>query len=176
MHQRSTRILTLIALVIGAIVFFAPIAQAQSNCVPFGGTIYGWLTNKWHGVGDFTVGEQIRHVKLDVDTLSVVDGGDIWTGNEVQTFHFGQGNVLKGSAAFVTEHMTDPGGSGSVFHINEEGIFTPGKGIFANVNGHWAMQGPFGSGVKLPDKIQPPPEASWFWIGQFNGTLGGMEN
>jgi hypothetical protein len=176
MRNLILRLFSTIALAIGVLALIPASAEAQERCIPFGGTIYGWLTDHWQGVGDLTVGGKVWHAKLNVDTLKVVDGGDTWTGKEALAFDFGKGNILKGVGPFVTEHMTDPGGSLVVFHINEEGRFVKGKGIFQNVYGHWAMQGPFGAGVKLPNNIQPPPEASWFWIGQYSGTICGMSD
>lgn len=176
MRNLILRFFSTIALAIGVLLLVAPAAEAQQHCVPFGGTIYGWLTDHWQGVGDFAVGRKAWHTTLNVDTLSVVDGGDTWTGTEALAFDFGKHNILQGFGTFVTEHMTDPGGSGGVFHINEEGPFLKGKGIFKNVYGHWTMQGPFGPGVKLPDNIQPPPDAGWFWIGQYHGTICGMSD
>jgi hypothetical protein len=176
MRNQISRLFSAIVLGIAVLVMLAPAAKAQERCVPFGGTIYGWLTDHWAGVGDLTVDRKTWHTNLSVDTLSVVDGGDTWTGNEIQTFDFGKGHILQGSGTFVTEHMTDPGGSGGVFHISEEGPFIKGKGIFKHVYGHWILEGAFGPGVKLPDKIQPPPEASWFFIAQYSGTICGMKD
>jgi|SRR5208283_4075412 len=181
MRNTILRVLSITALVIGALLLAAPTAIAQQlsdsqdRCVPAGGTVYGWHTSvAWFATGNFTVGRNVYRVMLvDINT-SFFDGGDIWTGTEAATIDFGRGDRLQLSAEFVTEHMNDAVSSSGVFHINEIGTFTKGTGRFKNAYGHWTMQGPFGPGVTLPGNIQPPSDADMYWIGQYHGTICGI--
>ncbi|HKS71876.1 MAG TPA: hypothetical protein VJQ82_01690 [Terriglobales bacterium] len=162
-----------------AIMLFAVTAgaMAQSKCLPFGGTIYGWhnVDKAWHGVGDFTFGKKILHATVEDPNTGFKDLGDIWLGTEEATFTFAEGDKVTLMTSFVTEHQTDPGGSTGVYHVNETGYFARGSGRFKNAWGRFNLQGPFGPSVVLPDEIKPGPNDGLFWIGQYNGTICGVK-
>jgi hypothetical protein len=147
-------------------------ADAQ-NCVPFGGTIYAGHTTAWIGGGDFTVGRATRHANVvDVNT-SISQDGDVWRGTETATFDFGKGNTVDLVTDFVTEHMNNATSTG-IFHVNEIGTFSNGKGKFKNAYGHFSSQGPFGPNVKLPSTATVPEGSNMFWIGQYHGFICGV--
>ncbi len=164
-----------IALVIAF--FFMSLASsfAQDNCVPFGGTIYGWHNGKtWYGEGNFTIGRKTLHANVvDVNTGNSKQG-DMWLGTETATFDFGNGDKLDLMTEFVTEHQTDAVSAAGLFHVNEIGYFANGQGKFKNAWGRFASQGPFGPGVKLPPEIKPGQNDGLFWIGQYNGMICGV--
>lgn len=151
-------------------------ALAQEQCVPFGGTIYGWHNGpSWFGVGDFTVGKNVMHASVADPNTGLTRMGDIWLGTEEATFDFGNGNVVTLMTDFVTEHMNDSASTSGVFHVNETGYFARGTGKFKNAWGRFSLQGPFGPGVKLPDSIHPGTNDGLFWIGQYFGSICGVE-
>jgi hypothetical protein len=153
-------------------------AFAQEQCVPFGGTIYGWHNGKsWIGEGNFTVGKKVMHATIvDVNT-GISKQGDMWLGTETATFDFGSGNKVDLMTEFVTEHQTDAvGTSAGLFHVNETGYFANGQGKFKHAWGRFSSQGPFGPGVTLPPEIKPTANDGLFWIGQYNGMICGVEN
>ena len=110
-------------------------AQAQikilSQCVPFGGTIYGWHNgDSWFGVGDFTFGRKTMHATVSDPNTAFTDNGDTWLGTEEATFTFASGEKVTLMTDFVTEHQTDPAGTQGVDHVNEIGYFARGTGRF----------------------------------------------
>ncbi len=171
---KSGKLLVVSAL---ALVFVAmtPVAIAQDQCVPFGGTIYGWHKgNSWFGVGDFDFGKLALHATVTDPITSVVSRGDILLGTEEATFSFANGDKITLITSFVTEHQTDSAGAGGVYHVNETGYFARGTGRFKQAWGRFNLQGPFGPGVKLPDDIKPGENDGKLWIGQYNGTICGL--
>ena len=162
-----------------AFILFIPAvrAAAQEQCVPFGGTIYGWHNGvAWYGVGDFTVGNKTMHATVTDPNTAFTDMGDVWLGKEEATFTFAKGEKITLMTDFVTEHMTDSGGDQAVFHVNETGYFAHGTGHFKGAWGRFNLQGPFGWGVMLPAEIVPGPNDGLFWIGQYNGTICGVRD
>ena len=152
-------------------------AAAQEQCVPFGGTIYGWhYGDAWYGVGDFTFGSRIMHAAVKDPNTGFTDLGDIWIGKEEATFSFGKGEKITLMTDFVTEHQTDSGGDQGVYHVNETGYFDRGTGRFKGAWGRFNLQGPFGPGVMLPADIVPGANDGLFWIGQYNGTICGVRD
>lgn len=152
-----------------------PQADAQAQCVPFGGTIYGWHNNgSWHGIGDFTVGKETMHATVADPNTGLTKMDDIWLGTEEATFTFENGDQITAMTSFITEHMTDPGGVQGVLHVDETGYFSKGTGRFKNAWGRFNLQGPFGPGVKLPASITPDINDGRFWIGQYFGTICGV--
>jgi hypothetical protein len=101
--------------------------------------------------------------------------GDIWLGTEEATFDFGDGNTVTLMTDFITEHMNDAVSTSGVFHVDETGYFAKGTGRFKNAWGRFNLQGPFGPGVKLPENIQPGTNDGLFWIGQYVGSICGVE-
>lgn len=151
-------------------------AAGQDQCVPFGGTIYGWHNGKaWYGEGDFNVGRKTMHASV-VDTNTGVERyGDMWLGTETAVFDFGGGDKIELLTQFVTEHHTDAVAKDGLFHVNEIGSFANGTGRFKNGWGHFSSQGPFGPGVTLPPTIKPGTNDGMFWIGQYNGMICGVK-
>ncbi len=145
---------------------------AQTGCVPFGGTIYGWHHGSaWIGEGDFAIGKQVMHAKIVDTNTSLSRQNDMWTGTETAVFDFGRGDTVALMTEFVTEHQTDAVATAGLFHVNEIGYFANGRGRFKNVWGRFSSQGPFGPGVKLPPNIKPTENDGLFWIGQYTGTM-----
>jgi hypothetical protein len=148
----------------------------QSQCLPFGGTIYGWHNgDSWYGAGDFTVGKKIMHATVVDPNTGFTDKVDIWLGTEEATFTFASGEKITLMTDFVTEHQTDAAGTQGVYHVNETGSFAKGTGRFRGAWGRFNLQGPFGTGVSLPSNITPDVNDGWFWIGQYNGTICGLK-
>lgn len=146
--------------------------QGSSQCLPFGGTIYGWHNgDSWYGVGDFTFGKKTMHATVTDPNTGFTDKVDIWLGTEEATFTFATGEKITLMTDFVTEHQTDAAGTGGVYHVNETGSFAKGTGRFQHAWGRFNLQGPFGPGVSLPDNITPAANDGWFWIGQYTGTI-----
>ncbi|HEV2468192.1 MAG TPA: hypothetical protein VGS78_03285 [Candidatus Sulfotelmatobacter sp.] len=151
-------------------------SETPSQCVPFGGTIYGWHNgNSWFGVGDFTFGKKILHASVEDPNTGFDDKGDIWLGTEEATLTFASGEKITLMTNFVTEHQTDAAGTQGVYHVNETGSFARGTGRFQRAWGRFNLQGPFGSGIILPSNITPGTNDGWFWIGQYNGTVCGLK-
>jgi len=151
-------------------------AVMPSQCLPFGGTIYGWHNgDSWYGIGDFAFGKKILHATVEDPNTGFEDKGDIWLGTEEATFTFGSGEKVTLMTDFVTEHQTDAAGTQGVYHVNETGSFARGTGRFRHAWGRFNLQGPFGWGVSLPSKITPGPNDGFFWIGQYNGTICGLQ-
>ncbi len=168
--------LVLLCVLFFVLVAMTPIANAQDQCVPFGGTIYGWHNiNSWYGVGDFTFGKETLHATVTDPNTSITFKGDIWLGTEEATFTFSTGDKVTLMTSFVTEHQTDAAGTSGVYHVNETGYFTRGTGQFKHAWGRFNLQGPFGPGVTLPDDINPGENDGWMWIGQYNGTICGAK-
>jgi hypothetical protein len=174
--MRSRNSFVLIAALALMFLALGSTAFAEDQCVPFGGTIYGWHNGgSWYGVGDFTVGKTVLHAKITDPNTGLTDMGDIWLGTEEATFDFGHGNKITAMTSFVTEHQTDPAGLTGVFHVNETGSFARGTGAFKHAWGRFNLQGPFGPGVKLPETVTAGPNDGLFWIGQYNGTICGVK-
>lgn len=174
--MKTTKLLVTISAVALAFVAMTPSAGAQNECVPFGGTIYGWHNtnaNAWFGVGDFTIGKRVMHATVSDPNTDFTDMGDTWLGKEEATFTFTTGEKITLMTEFVTEHQTDSAGNLGVFHVNETGYFARGTGRFKHAWGRFNLQGPFGPGVKLPTNIVPGDNDGLFWIGQYNGTICG---
>jgi hypothetical protein len=151
-------------------------AAAQEQCVPFGGTIYGWHNGpSWFGTGDFAVGKNLMHADVVDPNTGLTQAGDIWLGTEEATADFGNGDKITLMTDFITEHMNDAASTSGVFHVNETGYFAKGTGRLKNAWGRFNLQGPFGPGVKLPESIQPGTNDGLFWIGQYVGSICGVE-
>jgi hypothetical protein len=176
MRSLLLRCLSVAVLTIGMLILLAPPAQAQGHCVPLSGTMYLWLTDTWHGVADFTIGRNLLHANFLSVNTSFFDGGDVWQGTENWTLDFGKGNKIHVKVHFVTQHMTDAVSSAGVYDIVEVGPFTNGRGVFKNAYGNMSIQGPFGPNVKLPDNIQPPPDAQWFSVVESQGMICGLND
>lgn len=174
--MRITTVLVIMSILALALFAIAPSAGAQDQCVPFGGTIYGWHNgDSWYGVGDFTFGRKVMHATVTDPNTGFTDFGDIWLGTEEATFTFSHGDKVTLMTDFVTEHQTDAAGSSGVFHVNETGYFARGTGRFKHAWGRFNLQGPFGWGVTLPPVITPDANDGLFWIGQYNGTICGLK-
>jgi len=170
--MRLCRLLALIAVALLLFSLAVPAVIAQEQCVPFGGTIYGWhFGDSWYGVGDFTVGKVVMPANVTDPNTGFDDKGDIWLGTEEATLDFGNSGKITLMTEFVTEHQTDAAANQGVFHVNETGYFARGTGRFKHAWGRFNLQGPFGPGVQLPNKIQPGSNDSLFWIGQYVGTI-----
>jgi len=170
-----TKLLATVIIAFGSLLI-ASGALAQDQCVPFGGTIYGWHNgDSWYGVGDFTVAKDVMHATVTDPNTGFTDFGDIWIGTEEATFDFGKGNTIALMTDFVTEHQTDAGAGLGVFHVNETGYFARGTGRFKHAWGRFNLQGPFGPAVTLPKGIEPGPNDGFFWIGQYVGTICGVK-
>ena len=179
--MKVTKAIVLISGLLLMLVGLAPSTSAQaqtripSQCVPFGGTIYGWHNgDSWYGVGDFTFGRKIMHATVSDPNTGFTDNGDTWLGTEEATFTFASGEKITLMTDFVTEHQTDPAGTQGVYHVNEIGYFARGTGRFQHAWGRFTLQGPFGFGVALPTNITPGTNDGLFWIGQYNGSICGL--
>jgi hypothetical protein len=175
--MKVSRILIALSALALGVVAAVPKAGAQDQCVPFGGTIYGWHSDAWYGVGDFTVGKNVMHATIADPNTGFTPMGDVWLGAEEATFTFANGDKITAMTDFITEHMTNLGDPNAVFHVNETGYFAKGTGRFKNAWGHFSLQGPFGPGVTLPANITVPDDPNkdgMFWIGQYNGTICGV--
>ena len=174
--MRISKVLVLISVLALASLAMPTSAGAQDQCLPFGGTIYGWHNgNSWYGVGDFTVGKKVMHASVTDPNTSFTDMGDIWLGTEEATLTFPNGENITLMTDFVTEHQTDAVSTSGVFHVNETGYFARGTGRFKQAWGRFNLQGPFGPGVKLPANITPDLNDGPFWIGQYNGMICGLK-
>lgn len=178
MRNSLRKLLSVAVLTIGVLILIAPPAQAegQCQCEPFSGAIYSWYTDTWHAVGDFTVGAKVHHATILIVNTSFFDDGDVDRGTETWTWDFGGGNTIQLMTDFVTEHMTDAVSSSGVFHVIEVGKFANGAGAFKHAYGNLSAPGPFGPNVKLPDKIQPPADASMFYVGLSQGMICGLND
>jgi len=176
MQSLLLRLLSVAVLTIGVLILIAPTAQAQGQCVPFSGTIHFWFTDTWHGVGAFTIGRNLRHADILSVNTSFFDDGDVFRGTETWTLDFGKGDTIQLKTSFVTEHMNDAAASSGVFHLIEVGTFANGTQVFKNAYGNLSVQGPFGPNVKLPDNIQPPPDAQMFSVAPSQGMICGLSN
>lgn len=166
---RRLSLATLLALAV--LVLVAGPAQAQSNCAPVSGTVYGAVYAKaWHLVGDFTIGRDVYPATIDVAMNRLKKDGDMWQGSETWTLDFGGGNAVQLVTSFVTEHMTNAGG---IFHIREVGTFINGEGAFTHMVGTITAEGPFGPAVKLPEGV-PLPTGSMYWVAPVQGIICGM--
>lgn len=173
--MKITKLLAIMAALAVGLLLAVSGVLAQEQCVPFGGTIYGWHNAPaWYGVGNFTVGRNAMYGKVVDPNTGFTDMGDIWLGTEEATFDFGNGNKITLMTDFVTEHETDAAGGSGVFHVNETGYFAKGTGRFKNAWGRFNLQGPFGWGVRLPDNVHPGTNDGLFWIGQYVGTICGV--
>jgi len=115
--------------------------RPEPQCLPFGGTIYGWHNgSSWYGVGDFTFGKKILHATVVDPNTAFTDKGDIWLGTEEATFTFSRDEKITLMTEFVTEHQTDAGGAQGVYHVNETGSFTRGTGRFQHAWGRFSLQ------------------------------------
>lgn len=160
-------------LVLGVILLLVVLTAtgfSQDRCTTFGGTIYAWHDgNAWVGEGDFSVGRNTLHARIKDVNTSIERHEDMWWGTETATFDFGHGNTVDLLTEFTTEHMTSPSG---VFHVNENGTFANGKGMFKRAFGRFTSQGPFGPKVVLPaGKVKPPEGVTLYWIGHYDGTI-----
>lgn len=176
MRSLLLRCLSGAVLMIGMLILLAPPTQAQGNCVPLSGTMYLWLTDTWHGVGDFTIGRNLLHANFLSVNTSFFDGGDVWQGTENWTLDFGKGNKIHVEAHFVTQHMTDAVSLAGVYDLVDGGPFTNGRGLFKNAYGNISIRGPFGPNVKLPDNIHPPEDAQWFSVVESQGMICGLND
>lgn len=153
----------------------AQVLGPEEGCVPFGGTIYGWHdgeTGSWYGEGDFTVGRKVRHATVVDPNTGFEDFGPVWIGTETAKFDFGRGDAIDLMTEFVCEvDLEKLASPDAIFHVNETGYFANGKGRFKNAWGRFNLQGPFGPGVKLPQRIVPGRNDGMFWIGQYVGTI-----
>ena len=170
------RFLLMTALTLGLLLLVEFPAHAQDQCAPFSGNIYFWLTDTWHGVADFTIGSHIYHASVVTENTSFTDDGDTWLGSEQWTLDFGKGNTILVNTQFVSQHMNDAVSPAGVFDLTEVGTFVGGKGKFRHAYGNLLANGPFGPNVKLPDNIQPPPDAQWFGVVPSAGMICGMEH
>jgi hypothetical protein len=161
-------------LIMGILILMGPPAQAQDQCLPISGTLYGYATDAWHMVADVTIGRKVYHATILSENTSFFDNGDSWQGTEHWTLDFGGGNTIELNPTFVSDHMTDPVANYTVIEI---GTFTKGKGIFKHAFGSLFTLGPFGPNVKLPDNIQAPsgPDV-WYFVGPFQGTMCGLND
>jgi hypothetical protein len=165
-----------LSIVLGLVLVVVSVGAHAQDCVPFGGTIYGWHNgNAWYGVGEFSVGKKVMHATVTDPNTSFTDMGDTWMGTEEATLDFGKGQRVTLMTSFVTEHQTDAAATSGVFHVNETGYFARGTGRLKHAWGRFNLQGPFGPGVKLPSEIVLADNDGWFWIGQYNGTICGVE-
>lgn len=172
--MRDRRFALLVAVAVMVFVFGTALL-AQEQCVPFGGTIYGWHSGKaWIGEGDFTIGQQTEHAKVVDTNTSLVRAGNMWRGTETAVFDFGNGNKIELMTEFVTEHQTDAVSATGLFHVNEVGYFKNGTGKLKNAWGRFSSQGPFGPGVTLPAEVKPTENDGMFWIGQYTGNVCGV--
>jgi hypothetical protein len=176
MRSLRLRCLSVVVLTMGALLLIAPTAQAQGNCVPVSGTIYFWFTDTWHGVGDFTIGRNASHPDILSVNTSFFDDGYVWRGTEKWTLDFGNGDTIQSKMRFVAEHVNDAVSASGVFHITEVGTFNHGTGLFKNAYGSLTIQGPFGPNVKLPGKIQPPPDSIMFAVAPSQGMICGLNS
>lgn len=96
-------LLAILTIVIFGFLLIVPAALAQDQCVPFGGTIYGWQNgDSWFGMGDFTVAKDVMHATVTDPNTGFKNLGDIWLGTEEATFDFGKGNKIVLMTDFVT--------------------------------------------------------------------------
>jgi len=180
--KRPLKTISILILAAGALLVLLPAAtaqehsQGQGNCVPLSGTVYLWLTDTWHGVGDFTIGRKHLPASFLAVNTSFLDSGDVWEGTEDWTLDFGNGNKLHVAAHFVTQHMTDSVSTAGAFDLVDGGRFLQGTRMFKNAYGNMTVQGPFGPGVKLPDNIHPPADAQWFSVVESQGMICGMND
>lgn len=185
MRKITIRFASILVLAIGAMVLIIPSAvtqgrsrpedkpEAECACVPFGGTVYGWLTDAgWVATGTFTLGRESKQVGVSTINTGITQGDYLWTGTEQHTYDFGHGNTFQSPVDFVAEHADDLNLSPGFAQIIEIGTISKGTGIFEHAYGHWTMQGPFGPNVTLPANIQAPTN-TWYWIGQYHGTVCG---
>lgn len=152
-----------------------PSGRAQENCVPFGGTVYGWHTDNWYGTGEFLVDRKSRRGNIVDVYTGFFDNGGVATGTEIATFDFGNGDTFQLKVDFIVEHLNDSLTSNGVFDVRENGTFTKGTGMFKGAYGHWIMEGPFGPNIKLPNNIHPDPNSDMLWIGWYHGMICGMK-
>jgi hypothetical protein len=127
-------------------------------------------------MGDFTIGRKVYHATISVESGSLLSGdptqNEVWTGTETWTFDFGKGNTIQLKTTFVTEHANFVDNTSGIFHVNEVGTFTNGKGIFKHAYGSLVSQGPFGPNVKLPNNIQAPSGSDvWYFINPTQGMI-----
>jgi hypothetical protein len=181
MRNLLLKLLSAAFLTMGVLILMAPLAQAQDQCLPFSGTIYGWAIDNWEMVGDFTIGHKVYHAKISVESGPLLSGDpttdDVWQGTELWTFDFGKGNTIQLKARFVTEHANVVANTSGIFHYTEVGTFTNGTGMFKHVFGSLVAQGPFGPGVKLPSTIPAPAgEGVWYFVAPTQGTICGLND
>ena len=174
MRNQAFRLAVLVVIGITTVLLIVPRISAQEQCVPFGGTVYGWHTDNWYGTGNFAVGRKVRHADIvDVNT-GFFDNGGVSTGTETATFDFGRGNTIRLNVDFIVEHLNDAISSSGVFDVKENGTFSKGTGMFKGAYGHWVMEGPFGPDIKLPDNIPADPISDMYWIGWYHGMICGV--
>lgn len=179
MRNLQLKIWSVAFLSLGVSALVAAPAQAQANCAPFSGTIYGALSRSapgqpraWHMLGDFTIGREVFPATISVQMMSIVQDPDNWQGAETWTFDFGGGHTVQLVTSFVTEHMTNAGG---VWHIREVGTFVNGTGGFKHAFGNLTAEGPFGPGVILHGvEGLPMLDARYFWVAPSQGMICGM--
>jgi len=152
-------------------------ANAQNNCAPFSGMVYGALyrdsadqPRTWHMLGNFTIGRELSFATIGVKSTSMVRDPDDWQGTELWTFDFGGGNTIQLTTDFVTEHMANTAG---IYHIREVGRFVDGTGAFVHAYGNLTAEGPFGPNVVLHDVSGLPTVATMFWVAPTQGMICG---
>jgi hypothetical protein len=168
---------TLLAIVSILLVVGSTTANAQNNCAPFSGTVYGALyrdapdqPRTWHMLGNFTIGRDLSFATVGVKSTSLARDPDTWQGTELWTFDFGGGHTIQLATDFVTEHMTNAAG---IYHIREVGRFVNGTGAFVHAYGNLTAEGPFGPGVVLHDVPGLPTVATMFWVAPTQGMICG---
>jgi hypothetical protein len=179
--MRTTRLIVAVSLVVlGLLVADSGVAYAQNNCTPISGAVYGALYRDapgqpryWHMNGSFTIGRELLKATISVESLSLINDGEIWQGTERWTFDFGEGNTIQLATDFVTEHMLN---ATKIYHIREVGTFVNGTGAFVNAYGNLTGEGPFGPGVMLhvdpwwPATVVP----AVFWVAPTQGVICGL--
>jgi hypothetical protein len=81
------------------LILTGPPTQAQDQCTPISGTIYGCTTDEgWMMTGGFTISRKVYHATISVDGGPLLSGNpfedEVWTGTETWTFDFGMGNKI----------------------------------------------------------------------------------
>ena len=174
MRNALWKLVSAAVLTVGALVLLAPTVQAQGSCEPISGTIYLWYTDTWHGVGNLTIGRDVRRADVQAaNTGSFTNNEAIFQGTEAWTLDFGRWGRLYLNMEFVAEDMTD---SAFNFHVTEVGKIVKGTGLFEHAYGNFTAQGPFGPALALPSNIQPPPDAIMWGVTPALGMICGLNN
>ena len=164
------RLLAGTILALALLVAAAPAANAQDQCAPISGVIYGWYTDNWHGVMSIKIGRTSGQASLLGATTGFVDTGDVYRGTEDWTIDLGHGDIIKAKTHFVVEHATDATSATGVLHVTEGGQIVGGAGKYANAYGNIMSVGPFGN-IKLPKTITTPANAQAYWLNPFQGMI-----